>query len=545
MKNKLILILLSIALFIPSIIAIAYYAYMTATPVEQRELAKVEITGVDDHTFTLERGNDKEVNAALDFFVSMNKNAQKIDYKPELSDDYRLEFVYYNYAEEHKFDYYFPLTELEDGVTTAGGYYINEDDEVYKLAEGDINEFMATTYARSLYKDIDIPELMLSGSGSVIPQEVKWTFREVGGKYVNYATSYEVTKDVKTYEIASDFGMRFSVEPDIFTVKITQGGALMYEGDYASLVRSLELDEEKPVSFEVTAEWSQTLSNRYAGVLSYRFDANLIPPPIFTLTTADYADGVFSLEQGSVAVITGKNIKDSTNITLTSSIDLGYEPKWYTHPESGAVYALIPIASDLDSAGASEIVFTVASGGTSSTLTAKFNSKRFETLDNLNEGHFESEMATILESLSDPVDGTNHLSGAFTNPLLKASTKSIRGFGRKADGAYIHNGADFVGCTSDETVHAGAGGTVVYAGQFSTGENVVVIDHGLGLRSWYVNLNVDGGVIVGEKVESGAVIGTCKDGINLHCSITVGNEAVSPYKFWAFTASFPDFLLLK
>ena len=545
MKNKLILVLLTIALLIPSFIAIAYYAYMSATPVEQREFSRVEITGGDGKTFVLERGNDKTVNSTLDFFVNMNKNAQEIDYKPELDDQYKIKFVYYHYSEGYEFDYYFPMTTVEDALSVSGGYYVNSEDRVFKLAETDVKEFVATTYARSLYSGIDMPQLLLSGSSDVTPQEVKWTFREVGGKYVNYDTSYQISNDVQTCEIASDFGMRFTVEPDVFLVKITQGGTLLYEGDYASLVRSLDLDEEKPVSFEVTAQWSESLSTRYAGEISYRFDASLIPPPTFTLTTSDYVDGAFTLEQGGVAVITGKNIKDPANITFTSSIELGYEPKWYTHPETGTVYAMVPIAPDLDAGDATEITFTVSSGGTSSTLTAKFADKSFTTLDGLNEGHFESEMKTILASLTDPADGTNYLNGAFANPLLGATSKGIRGYGRKADGEYIHIGADFKDVTEVETVHAGAGGTVVYAGQFSTGENVVVIDHGLGLRSWYVNFDVDGGVIVGDKVESGAVLGTCQEGVNLHCSITVGDVAVSPYKFWAFTATYSDYLLLK
>lgn len=545
MKNKLLTVLICIALLIPSFIAIAYYVYMSATPVEQRDFSKVEITGHDDKTFSLERGNDKTVNGTLDFLVNMNKNAEKIDYKPELDDRYKLSFVYYHYSEGYKFDYYFPMKTVEDDLSSAGGYYINSDGEVFKLAETDVNEFVATTYARALYDEIAMPELLLSGSADVTPQEVKWTFREVGGKYVNYDTAYTVSKDVQTCEIASDFGMRFTVEPDIFLVKITQGGNLLYEGDYAALTRSLELDTEKPVSIEVNAEWAESLSCRYAGAISYRFDASLIPPPTFSMTTSDYIDGVFTLEQGGVAVITGKNIKDPANITFSSSIDLGYEPKWFTHPETGAVYALVPIAPDLDAGEATEIVFTVASGGTSAELKARFASKKFTTLDGLNEGHYESEMDTLLESFTDPADGTNFLSGAFANPLLGANSKGIRGYGRKADGEYIHLGADFKDVTDVETVHAGAGGTIVYSGKFSTGESVVVIDHGLGLRSWYVNLTIDGGVIVGETVEIGAILGTCKEGINLHCSITVGDVAVSPYKFWAFTTTYSDYLLLK
>ena len=546
MKNKLLIILMAIALFIPTVIAVVYYSYMTSTPVEQREFSKVEITGSDEKTFVLERGNDKDVNATLDFLVNMNKNAKELDYTPELDEKYHLKFKYYHYSEGFSFDYYFPMTDTGDGIATGGGYYKNEEGDTYKLEDGDVKRFVATTYARSLYDNIGLPELKLSGAeGAVIPQDVVWTFREVGGEYVNYDTTYDVTKDIKTYEIADNFGMRFSVEPTVFTIKVTQGGANIYDGNYAEFSPSIELDTGKPVSIEVKAQWAEALSAGYAGELSYRFDANLIPPPTFTMTTSEYEEGKFSLEPGSVIVVSGKDIKDTSDLSFTSSVDLGYEPKWYTNPETGKVYTIVPIPVSLDKQGITEITVTVASGGTVKEETFSFADANFTTLDNVNEPHFESEMKEIIAELGEPADGTYYFGGAFADPVSDARYKGLRGFGRKADGKYTHVGVDFKDVTSGDLVYAGAAGEIVYSGTLSAGENVVVIHHGLGLYSWYMNLNIDGAVIIGEKVEAGALLGKCIDGKNFHASITIGDVAVSPYKFWAFTTSYSDFLLLK
>lgn len=546
MKNKLLMILMAIALFIPTVIAVVYYSYMSSTPVEQREFSKVEITGSDEKTFVLERGNDKEVNAVLDFLVGMNKNAEEIDYKPELDEKYHLKFKYYHYSEGFSYDYYFPMNDTGEGMTAGGGYYINDEEQVYKLEEGDVKKFVATTYARSLYDGIGLPELKLSGAeGSVIPQDVVWTFREVGGEYVNYDTTYEVTKDVKTYEIADNFGMRFTLEPTVFTMKVTQGGNQLYDGNYADFSPSLELDTSKPVSIEVKAQWAEGLSTGYAGEVTYRFDANLIPPPTFTMMTTEFEEGKFTLEPGSAIVIAGKDIKDTADLSVTTSVDIGYEPKWFTNPETGKVYTIVPIPASLDGKDITEITVTVASGGTVKEETFAFEDANFSVLSDVNEAHFEGEMKEIIASLEPAKDGAIYVSGAFAAPVLDAKYKPLRGFGRKADGAYTHIGVDFKDVTSGDTVHAGAAGEVAYVGTFSGGENVVAIHHGLGLYSWYVNLSVDGGVIPGEKVEVGAVLGKCINGKNLHCSITVGDVPVSPYKFWVFTTTYQDFLLIK
>lgn len=113
------------------------------------------------------------------------------------------------------------------------------------------------------------------------------------------------------------------------------------------------------------------------------------------------------------------------------------------------------------------------------------------------------------------------------------------------DNAYKHNGADFTNVASGDSVYAGAGGVVSYIGQLSSGDTVIVIEHGLGLRSWYAKLaSVDSSLAVGSTVSKGDVLGTCLAG-SLHCSITVFDVPVSPYKFWSFTSDQTDFLNVK
>lgn len=533
MKKKLLTVLLVAAMFIPGIIAVINYTYLKNTPLEYRSLSRLDITDVSGNVFELHDGADEATERALDFFVTMNKKAKQVDALPsELEDTECFTFTYYSYANKSDYKYYFTLASTD-------AYYVNDKGTAYKLAAEDANSFLCMSYARSLYEGSELPVLSVSDADPVVPSTVKWTFRNVNSEFVDYATSYETTKSLTSYEMASDFSMKFSVEPDSFFITVTQDEAELYKGEYASLALPTSLDLEKPVTVEVSAEWYESVEHIYAGSTTYRFDATLVPPPTFNLTASD---GEY-VEQGSMVVLTGKNVKNPEEITVTSSPDIGYTPRWYQNNETGSVYALVPIPIDIDYGDAGEFVFTVECAGTTSTLSVPYEEYRYQTLSGLSEASFESEFNTVTQQITDPADGTVYFDGAFANPV--SDTGGLKGFGRTVDSSYRHNGVDFTNVGGGDTVYAGAAGTVAYVGTFTSGQSVVVIEHGLGLRSWYVNMGTIGAdITVGAPVEAGTAIGTCA-GSSLHCSITVFGEPVSPYKFWAFTADYPEFLKVK
>ncbi len=533
MKNKLLTVLIVIAMLIPGIIAVANYTYLKNTPIEYRNLSRVDITDLSGERFELAHGQDDATNRALDFFVSMNRNARSVDALPqELSEASAFTFTYYSYQVKTDYQYYFSLS-------PDNAYYVNDKGAAYKITAADATSFLCTAYARSLYGDNTPPVLTLSDAAPVIPSAIKWTFRDVDSQYVDYASAYETTKSVSSYEMASNFGMKFSREPDYFYVTISQNDTTLYQGEYGSLTLPAALDLDQPATVEVSAEWYESVDHIYAGSATYRFYANLVPPPSFSLISSD---GDYA-EQGSMLILTGKNIKNPSDITVTSSPDIEYTPKWFSNSETGSVYALIPIPI-ADYQEVDSFTFTVSSGGSSSTLSVPYQANKFSTLSGLAEATFDSEFEAISAQIADPSDGAIYFDGTFVNPVR--DTAGLKGYGRMVDGTYRHNGVDFTNVNAGDSVSCGAAGTVAYIGNLTTGQSLVVIEHGLGLRSWYVNLgSVSAELSIGAQVEKGASIGTCGGG-SLHCSFTVFDKPVSPYKFWAFTPTDnPDYLKLS
>ena len=533
MKRKLLTVLTAIAMLIPGIIAVINYAYLKNTPIEYRNLAQLDITDLAGDVFNLQRGADNASDSALEFFVSLNKNAKKVDSLPEdLAQGACFTFTYHSYSVKTNYKYYFSLD-------ADKAYYTNDTGTTYKISAADATSFLCTCYARSLYEGAAVPALTLSDQNPVTPSTVKWTFRTVSSQYIDYAPSYETTKALGSYEVSSNFGMKFSVEPDFFYITIVQDGTEIYKGDYASMSISSALSIDKTATVEISAEWYEAVDRVYAGSATYRFEANLVPPPTFTAASSD-DDYV---EKGSMVVFTGKNVKNAADITFTCVPDIGYTPKWFANSETGSVYALLPIGIGGNYDNATEFVFTIESGGTVSTIRMNYQNNRFETLSGLSESDFESNFADITAQIGEPADASVYFSGAFANPV--SATSGLKGFGRLVDSAYRHNGVDFTNVTSQSSVSAGAAGTVAYIGNLSSGQTAVVIEHGLGLRSWYVNLgSVNADLSIGSTVAKGDTIGTCTNS-SLHCSITVYGVPVSPYKFWSFTADNTEFLNLK
>ena len=100
----------------------------------------------------------------------------------------------------------------------------------------------------------------------------------------------------------------------------------------------------------------------------------------------------------------------------------------------------------------------------------------------------------------------------------------------------FHHGIDLAG-TWQETVHAPAPGTVIYAGRKGSFGKVVQVRHAYGLITTYAHLakitvrkgaDVVPGTVVGKMGRTGRV-----DGAHLHYEIRLGDKSIDPKKFFA------------
>ena len=99
----------------------------------------------------------------------------------------------------------------------------------------------------------------------------------------------------------------------------------------------------------------------------------------------------------------------------------------------------------------------------------------------------------------------------------------------------FHHGIDLAG-TWQETVHAPAPGTVIFAGRKGSFGKVVQVRHAYGVTTTYAHLakntirngaDVVSGTVVGKMGRTGRV-----DGAHLHYEIRIGDKSLDPQLFF-------------
>lgn len=100
--------------------------------------------------------------------------------------------------------------------------------------------------------------------------------------------------------------------------------------------------------------------------------------------------------------------------------------------------------------------------------------------------------------------------------------------------ANFHRGIDLGNQRCGYDVLAAKGGTIAFAGIDGTGNRVVIINHGKGVRTWYGHLGSEN-VYVGQKVSQGQKIGTvgssAATACHLHYAIEVDHDGEGPFEW--------------
>lgn len=130
--------------------------------------------------------------------------------------------------------------------------------------------------------------------------------------------------------------------------------------------------------------------------------------------------------------------------------------------------------------------------------------------------------------------GSGNISGISLSNPLRVSPLITSRFGESGSRRWVHTGVDLA--TSMGTpIYPIASGTVTFAGWQGSYGNLIMIDHGDGIQSWYGHCNeiyVSEGEEVGVDTCIGAVGSTGNStGPHLHLEIRVNGEAVNPQNY--------------
>ncbi len=156
--------------------------------------------------------------------------------------------------------------------------------------------------------------------------------------------------------------------------------------------------------------------------------------------------------------------------------------------------------------------------------------------DTLNNQAANDEYYATIDPLRDTASPEILWDGTFMNPLGKTPYTVTTSFGLWRDystgASERHNGIDMA-CPAGTPVYASNAGTVLYAGFLQLTGNTVLIEHGLGVKTWYYHMRALY-VETGDAVTRGEQIGEVgttglSTGNHLHFAISIGRVSTDPF----------------
>ena len=535
-NNKLLLAILAVALFIPTVIAIINLNRAKVGPVDVTSIVSMKMSDLEGNTTVFDKDNP-DTEKMIDMFVRMNSKATSVTTLPDALSAKPFYLVEMSNGEiEYKYKYYFD-------ITGADTYYEDGDGKVFSVTADAAAEFLATPYAASIYSGSSVPVLSISaGVKDVRPTAAKWAFKDAAGNLVDVDCSSKIIEQNAVYPVEGGMEASFSIAPDYLHVEITSdpSGESLFNSDYENNA-AFRFDGAAHANVKINAKWYHDDAREYEGEMSYAFSIEVSEAASFYL-------GADSIESGSAVAVTGVNVKDPSAIVFSSEPAISYKPVFYA--DGDYVRAIIPFSADsVTNVNGTSFKLTFKYGAVTQDLDLKVDYRDYQK--GVNPTYEVSEAVAALYSDATK-QAANEALGAifaaesperyFEDAFIEAVNSNMtRFFGREytvnpGGASYRQNGVEY-GAGDGTAVANVAKGKVVYSGTLDITGNVVVIDHGFGLRTIYAHLG-SVSVNVGDVVDQGAQIGTCgstgfTNTAGVYVANYVGTVAVSPYSMWA------------
>ncbi len=226
---------------------------------------------------------------------------------------------------------------------------------------------------------------------------------------------------------------------------------------------------------------------------------------------------------------------------VAASTNLNFTPQFFDYGDDKV--ALLPIHPGTKPG---EYWVELKCGGSSARLSVKVSETHFEVQhikveesvvsSTINSSKANSEYAELIGPVRSIADPVKHWSGVFVPPIPDyeriSSEYELTRYYNDNPNPDRHNGIDFP-CPTGTPVHAPGAGRVVFAKYLQLTGNTVVIEHGLGLKSWYYHMDkllteegrmVETGDIIGEVGSTGFSTGP-----HLHFGMSVNNVFINPW----------------
>ncbi len=420
-------------------------------------------------------------------------------------------------------------------------YFESASGKYYYSNESGCTEFLRSDYSEGAYALSALPKLSIN-SVDIFPTSVKWEYKKTDGTYSASTQTPQLGGGENVGSLRANFVPGFSVQPDTISVVLSdKDGAEFYSGDISG-VQELQIPSSGfEFSISMKAVWEKNEKNNCAGECLYSFSTLLTPSAIFSVNKTSILRGEFiilSCDNPSV---------DTSKISVSDDADLNYIPRFFTN--GGKLSALIPIPLTTT---CKNVKFTVNAYGGTSSFNISVSDRNLsqgscgmmskETLDKI--GMIDDPYAGLYAKLKTKIESNTSYSrvyaiDSYESPYNHKDVTKRAVFGQKykfnsgSGDKDVHIAYDniYVGNYSIP-VTAVADGKVVYVGSDEYTGGLVIVDHGMGLLSWYWNLSTTSVTVsVGKTITKGTKIGNNGGGgltetynntnVSLHVGLTL------------------------
>lgn len=442
----------------------------------------------------------------------------------------------------------------------AQSYILGEGNEIYSVNHDKYALFLASDYSDSIYSNATPPVLSTENGATVMPYSVSWNFKKSDGVFKK-STGQSTVSSEETYQMSGTLALNFDIIPDACDISIREiasDGSTdneIYRGDL-QMLQYVTVQSGQRLLFSVEALWERSDKKDAYGNINYKFIIDCKDYATFEVSTQSVLPGQFlsiilhDVNNPESVVYEIDTESDKENSIFYKSPKIGsdllssedaitflkkFKPSFVSR--QNLLIALLPIPYGTPSGSFN---FTVASGVTqkSFSITVGEAIERSEVvldkpdsqLTKLLSSSSLDEVTLLLESISKESRTGILFAEAFAPPPAKYTLKYsfadnlIISGNNKSIAPALGNMYSY-SSTVSECVYSANSGIVTYTGHSSLLGNTVVIDHGMGLLTWYCNLG-DTDVTVGTAVAKGELIGktgestlTSGNGVLILCSI--------------------------
>ncbi len=273
---------------------------------------------------------------------------------------------------------------------------------------------------------------------------------------------------------------------------------------------------------------------------TYRYEFSYMDQSYFVVVNTDFAPRLFcsrsEVLQGEAVPLAVRYAGDGE---VKAVCDLPNQPVLFK--TGGGWLGFLPVRWDCEPG---EYNLAVTADGTELAATVTVKEREFETqyltideeteqetVENAAANAEWNELVEPLKYISDP---QQYWHGPFLRPVEGELTTQYGSIRYTNDDTYPtrHSGADIAAPLGTPVKAAGAG-RVLFAGYLKLTGNTVLIEHGLGLKSWYYHMN-SLNTSAGDMVKQGDIIGEVgstgfSTGPHLHFAMSVNSVYVNPW----------------